>query len=340
MSKSVKLADIGKVLGVSTVTVSKALSGQKGVSEEMRAKIKTLAAELGYKSPSLVRLSRLPKSYNIGVLIEEKYLEQAQSFYWTIYQEVATRAVAYESFTLMELISEEMKEYNLLPRVVKEEKVDAFVVIGSTKTSYLSYLSENTRIPFICLDFYEPKIDVDSVITNSYFDTYKLTNYLCDNGHKKIAYVGSLLCASSITDRYFGYRKSLLEHGIEVPKDYLIDDRSKETGLRGPDFKFKFPKDMPTAFVCNCDLVADLLISELNKKGYKVPEDISIVGYDNYLFQPLTDVEITTFEVDVKGMVECGIDILMKKLSRKPYSKGMHVIEGKMVIKNSVRNIG
>lgn len=71
MAKAVKLADIAEQLGVSTVTVSKALSGQKGVSEAMREKIKQLADELGYKQPSAVKKEKSVKSYNIGVLVSE-----------------------------------------------------------------------------------------------------------------------------------------------------------------------------------------------------------------------------------------------------------------------------
>ena len=93
MAKAVKLADIAEQLGVSTVTVSKALSGQKGVSEAMREKIKQLADELGYKQPSAVKKEKSVKSYNIGVLVSEKYLGEYASFYWKMYQSVATRAV-------------------------------------------------------------------------------------------------------------------------------------------------------------------------------------------------------------------------------------------------------
>ena len=96
MAKSVKLADIAAILNVSTVTVSKALSNQKGVSEEMRDKIKKLAQEMGYKSPSAAKMIRNKKSYNIGVLLSDRYFDQHDCFYWQMYQEVATKAVVRE----------------------------------------------------------------------------------------------------------------------------------------------------------------------------------------------------------------------------------------------------
>ena len=72
MAKAIKLADIAERVGVSTVTVSKALSGQKGVSEEVREKIRSIAEELGYQQPSAARKSQNQKSYNIGILISER----------------------------------------------------------------------------------------------------------------------------------------------------------------------------------------------------------------------------------------------------------------------------
>ena len=99
MAKAVKLADIAERVGVSTVTVSKALSGQKGVSEEVREKIHSIAEELGYQQPSAARKSQNQKSYNIGILISERFLDKYESFYWQMYQSVATRATAKECFT-------------------------------------------------------------------------------------------------------------------------------------------------------------------------------------------------------------------------------------------------
>lgn len=80
MAKAVKLADIAERVGVSTVTVSKALSGQKGVSEEVREKIRSIAEELGYQQPSAARKSQNQKSYNIGILISERFLDKYESF--------------------------------------------------------------------------------------------------------------------------------------------------------------------------------------------------------------------------------------------------------------------
>jgi len=339
MAKAVKLADIAEQLGVSTVTVSKALSGQKGVSEAMREKIKQLADELGYKQPSAVKKEKSVKSYNIGVLVSEKYLGEYASFYWRMYQSVATRAVQKECFTMLEVVSLEDEAEANLPKIVLERKVDGLILIGRLRTEYLGALRQNTQIPIVYLDFYDEHQMSDAVISNSYYGTYMLTNYLIEHGHEKIAYVGTLLFTASIIDRYFGYRKSMLEHGIEVPQEWIISDRDMECGVVEVDIHPDQMKDMPTAFVCNSDLTASMVINQLEEQGYRVPEDFSVVGFDNYLFPGLCDVEITTYEVDIREMANKAIHVLLKKVSGERYKQGITIVEGRLVEKASVQQV-
>lgn len=336
MAKTVKLADIAEKVGVSTVTVSKALSGQKGVSEEMREKIKQLADELGYRSPSENKRQTTEKQYNIGVIIQEVYLDKYDSFYLAMYQELNKRAVARGCFTLLESMSRESVLSNVMPLLVQEKKVDGLIVVGDMTQTYMEHLEEKAGIPVVCMDFYNDTINLDTVISNSFYGTYALTNYLFQMGHKKIAYVGTVGTTNSITDRYLGYAKSLLEHHIEVRKDYVIDDRDTKTGRMDLDKYYQLPEDMPSAFVCNCDLAASYLIRKLRANGYRVPEDISVVGFDNYLFPGLCDIGITTYEVNIGEMARRVVHKIVRKIANENYTAGVFIVDGHMVIKDSV----
>lgn len=339
MAKAVKLADIADIMNVSTVTVSKALSGQKGVSEEMREKIKKLAQEMGYRSPSAVKLSGTRKSYNIGVVVSERYFDQYESFYWQMYQQVATRAVSKECFTMLEVLSSKSEQNLELPKLIQENKVDGLIIIGLLKEDYLALIEQKVRVPMVYLDFYDRNYENDAVITDNYYGMYRVTNYLFEMGHKDIAYVGTLLYTSSITDRYFGYAKALLEHGQRVREDWIIDDRNLDNGQRDNGFSFLLPEQMPTAFVCNCDLTAGVLINLLQEKGYRVPEDISVVGFDNYIHPSVCKVGITTYEVDLKEMARKTINNLIRKMNKEYYKPGISIIEGHLVIKDSVKKM-
>ncbi len=339
MAKAVKLADIAEIMKVSKVTVSKALSDQKGVSEEMRKKIKKLAQEMGYKSPSAEKLSKARKSYNIGVLVSERYFDQYESFYWQMYQAVATKAVSKECFTMLEVLSSENEQKLELPKLLQEDKVDGLIIIGLLKEAYLSMMEQKSKIPLVCLDFYDRKHGCDAVITDNYYGMYKLTDYLFEMGHVEIAYVGTLLYTGSITDRFFGYSRALLEHGQKVRDEWIIEDRNLEDGQRNPDFTFRLPEKMPTAFACNCDLSAGILINVLQEKGYRVPEDISVIGFDNYIHPGICNVGITTYEVDIREMARRTINNLIRKMCGEYYKQGLTIVEGRVILKDSVKKI-
>lgn len=336
MPKTIKMADIAQALNVSTVTVSKALSNQKGVSEEMRNKIKKLAEDLGYRQPSVAKIN---KSFNIGILISEKFMSKYDSFYWQMYQEVITKAVRKECFTMLEVLSGDDEMKMEFPRLIKENKVDGMIVIGRPGGEYLKVLRSIGQVPLVYLDFIDEVGTFDSVVTDSYYGTYMLTNHLFEMGHTDIAYVGTLLSTGSITDRFFGYSKSMIEHGKDIRKDWIIDDRDLEECLVGKGFEIILPEDMPTAFVCNCDLTASEVIRKIREKDKKVPEDISVVGFDNYLYPGLCDVPITTYEVDLKEMARKSINILLKKMRNENIKSVISVVEGELVLRDSVKKL-
>ena len=175
------------------------------------------------------------------------------------------------------------------------------------------------------MDYYDNSREVDTVISNSFYGSYMLTNYLFEMGHRDIAYVGTLCATNSITDRYLGYLKSLMEHGIELKQEWIVPDRD-----------IQLPEHMPTAFVCNCDLTAGYLIKKLQKAGYRIPEDISVVGFDNYLYPGTCDINITTYEVDISEMACRTIHKILKKIANEKYTSGVFIVDGHLVHKDSV----
>lgn len=339
MRKAVKLADIAEPLGVSTVTVSKALSGQKGVSEEMREKIIALADELGYKQPSAMRKEAEKTSYNLGVLIHERHFDKYNSFYLQMYQRVNLKAGSKGCFTLLETVSDEMEETKVLPNLLEEQKVHGIIIIGRLAPAYLDLLEKKASVPLIFMDFCDHRRDTDAVISDSFYGAYSLTQYLVERGHRDIAYVGTVLSTGSITDRYLGYMKCLMEHGIELRDEWKIDDRYIEDGRVDETNLIQLPQHMPTAFFCNCDLVGSMLVKKLENAGYRIPEDISVVGYDNYLYPGLCDVELTTYEVDIKEMARRAVNNLLKKIKGEKYRTGIYIVEGHLVEKDSVKSI-
>jgi len=256
-----------------------------------------------------------------------------------MYQDINKIASLMGSFAMLEVLTSDMEKNNEMPRILEEGKVDACIVIGNMPEKYLSVMRTGFAIPFVYLDFNGTDASMDCVVSDSFYGAYAMTNYLYDMGHTRIAYVGTLLATGSITDRYLGYQKAVLEHGGKIKKEWVIDDRDPKTGITDPDKMLTLPKDMPTAFFCNCDLTAALLIKKLEKNGYRVPKDISVAGYDNYTYPGICETEITTYQVDLEEMSKQAVEIALQNVWGEDYKKGLHIVCGKLVEKESVKKL-
>lgn len=339
MKNGVKMLDIATKLGVSVVTVSNALAGRDGVSEQMRKRICETAEKMGYKpsnTKSEKRRMSIPKvSKNVGILTSERFVGARGTFYWELTASISNQLSQINVCTVYECISADNEKDGILPNMIVDGKVDGVIVIGQVHRSYIEILSKLT-IPLIFVDFYDNRYHVDSVISDSFNGGYMITDYLVSKGHRKIGFFGTLNATSSINDRYLGYLKCVMENELEYRIEWIIGDRN-EKGILNE--KIDFPADMPTAFVCNCDETAFRVISALKTKGVRVPDDISVVGYDNYTVSSICIPTITTVEVDLAKMAEVSVEIMARKLSDPTYSEGTRIISGRLIEKDSVLDI-
>jgi len=330
MNKQTKMKDIAEVLGISTVTVSKALSGKDGVSDAVRKKIKDKARELGYLYNPNGKTVRSDLTYNIGIIVAERFFD-GNSFYTDLYKNILMELSKTNYSAIMEIIADTDERECIPPGIITNSKIDGIILLGQIDRNYWQIFEKN-NIPFVLLDFYDEVEDLTSIVSDNAYGTYLLTNHLISKGHTDIAFVGSIKATSSILDRYMGYLKSLICHGIEVRKDYLIEDRDE----KGNYINFVFPKKMPTAFVCNNDEVAYHLVNHLKHLNINVPKDVSVVGFDDYIFALICNPKLTTFKVDMNVMGELAVRSVIDAIEKPAYTHSRKVVSGKMVLRESV----
>ena len=332
MAKDVTLADIAARVGVSNVAVSKALSGKPGVSEELRERIKEVAARMGYVSSTSTK-SSANETGNIGVIIPESTYGDAVTFYGRLYEKVVRALYENNYYGILELLTKENEEAANLPKVMLDGKVDGLIFVGQLAENYIKRMVQQTELPVFFLDTYMPFVELDTVISDGYYGTYQLTNYLLEQGHRNIAFVGNVDATSSIADRYWGYRRSLRENQIEFKAEWEISDRDEN----GKSFdKILFDPKGIEAYVCNNDYAAHILIRNLEETGYRVPEDVSVVGFDNFLPTGMDEHRITTYEVDMERMAGVCVKSLIKKIKHKKYGGGFLIVTGKLINKQTV----
>lgn len=323
MAKAVRMADIAKRLGISTVSVSKGLAGKDGVSKEMRARIVETAREMGYQPTT--RTQDPAEGETIGILIADRFFN-ALSFYSNLYRSVLRYAAEQNISVLVEIVLPQAEQNCTLPNFLLRQQIDGLIFMGEIDRRYIQTVVQN-GIPYMLLDFYDDAMPADCVLSDNVSGSYALTEHLIETGRRSIGFVGSVLATSSIMDRYLGYCKALLRAGLPIREDWRIEDRDSQ----GRFIPFNLPIDMPEAFVCNCDAVAYNLVDVLRRNGYSIPQDIAVVGYDDYHYPTLCDPPLTSYRVDIEGMARTVVEQLRRKMAHKPVIAPTVIVPGELV---------
>ncbi len=328
------MKDIAQEVGVSVVTVSKALSNKEGVSVGLRQRIIETATRLGYQYSPLQNTS--PMDYTVGVLVAHRFLGPNNGFYWDIYQHIMQRLAQHRSCAILQEVTPEQEQGCILPNLLTGRKVDGLILLGQMSLPYIQSI-QKSGVPLMLLDFYDKRATMDTVLTDNVFGSYSVTNYLIEKGHERIGFVGSIRSTSSILDRYVGYYKALLEAQLPLREEWILPDRDENGTIFN---EFALPREMPTAFVCNCDETAYRFLQVLNGQGYRVPEDVSVVSFDNYLYSSIARPPLTTMEVDIAKMTDTVVDCILKKIANPELQVGRRLIECRIIHRQSVKSLG
>lgn len=333
--KKPTMRDIARAVGTSAVTVSKAIAGKPGMSDRLRAKILKKAGEMGYENPRGGRLV-FREHLDIGILIPDMYFAQ-ESYYAEIYRKLIRKLSDLEHFGLLEILSPENERELALPNLLTTGHADGLILLGEPSKEYYRKIAQ-AGPPIVFLDFYDEQANADAVAGDNSYGAYRLTSHLIRNGHRKIGFVGSIKATGSIMDRFLGYYRAMLVNDLPVREEWLLPDREQTSRLIRPEL----PEEMPTAFVCNCDMTARMMIDLLREKGYRVPEDVSVTGFDDYPPGGEGDLPLSTFRIDTDGMIELAVKTLLERCAGEKKPFGRFVVSGQPVYRNSesaIRNI-
>ncbi len=338
MSKNVTLEDIAAKVGVSIVTVSKALAGQKGVGENTRDLICRTAKEMGYLRNKDADGAGL--DYTIGVVTAARYLADRMSMYWTVYRDLSMLLAGKGCFCLLEIVSEEAEREGELPGLLTEKHLDGLFVLGSMERAYTERLEAAAEVVLSFIDTVSPSDEYDCVVSNNFRGGYQMVEHLLNLGHRRIGFVGTLLTTDSIDDRYLGGMKALMERGLSYESGWIVNDRDPVTGELYEGGLTLPQKEMPTAFFCSSDRTGQLLLRELQKRNLKVPEDISLVGFDNYEETGRGEPFLTTYDINRKDMVAQAAKQMLRRIGGKERRHGVTLVQGRCVLRGSARQIG
>jgi len=332
--EKVTLDKIASKLGITKVTVSKALKNQPGVSEALKKQIIELSNQMGYVTRKEKPIQTV---YKLGLIVPKRFFLEIDDFYTKIFYYL-NRECALLNYTLNLYILEPKEEDALnypLSFTQDQSELSGLFIAGEIKSDYLKLLL-NLPIPIVAIDFYKNNLRLDYIVSDNYRMGYFTTNYLVEKGHHTIGFVGNPNYTSSVMDRYCGYFRALTQHGLEIRKEWHIVNNDESGKYH---FDFSLPDQLPSAFVCYCDMAAHILLSKLQINGVRVPEDVSLISFDNTEISQTMVPALTTMHIDRFEFAEKALKRMQWRLQHPEEEAQFVYVNSKLIERDSVKSL-
>ncbi|MBP3040942.1 LacI family DNA-binding transcriptional regulator [Bacillaceae bacterium Marseille-Q3522] len=310
MSKKVTMQEIADRLHISKNSVSQALSGKPGVSEETRAQVLDTAEKLGY----VYKPKQLSKNQQINsiALIASEFAFSHTSFFGKIYIAVQKEVKKRGMNIRIESISPEDANNLVMPSFIKNNIIQGIIILSHITTEYINKVI-STDIPTILIDHHHPHIQADAILTNNRYGAYLAVEHLIKRNHRKIAFVGNTSFSPSYYERLQGYTMVHEDYDLPVQSQFILKDTPDEE-KEVEDF-IDHLKEMPTAWFCINDRLGYIVNTALKKRGYRIPEEISVISFDNGQLCQLSSPRITSMDLNLHEYGKKGVELLLWRIN-------------------------
>ncbi|MCK4830380.1 LacI family DNA-binding transcriptional regulator [bacterium] len=335
---AVTIKDIAKVVGKNIATVSRALNNLPGVSEDLRAEILGVADKLNYRPNSLAQGLVLKKTRNIGlVILSDKSI--SHPYYSEVIKgiESACGRIGYN----LQLSSVGKEPYRqdegiLQLNLVRERHVDGLIIFVPTAEEKTLLTLREREISFVLINDWLPGKKFNTVRLDFYNGMYKLTEYLIKLGHTRIGLMGAKNCGRGEVEKENGYRKALEAYGLEIKENFIFQGNYIKTKVQKITNKvIKSAGKKITAIIAADDYMAAWVMNELRKEGYKVPEDISVAGFNDMPVATAIYPQLTTVRAPMWESGEKAMELLSKVINEEEIVESDIILEGKIVVRDS-----
>jgi LacI family transcriptional regulator len=308
--------DVAQKANVSTTTVSHVINGTRYVSDELKQRVQEVMSELNYQPNGLARSLRMGRSKTIGLIVPDN----SNSFFAEISRNVEDYGYKNGYSVILCNTDEDPEKEASYINVLINKQVDGIIFISSTNsTCNLDYLI-NLNIPFVVVDRELPGIQADTVLNDHWLGGKLAGDYLVGLGHQRFACISAATSVFSSQQRVDGFRQALHQAGLKLHPEYLQPgDFRFSSGLACMDRILENANHVPSSerptalFVCN-DMMAFGAIQSARGHNYRVPEDISIIGFDNINITEMVYPRLTTIAQPTQELAEIAIRLLLNKM--------------------------
>lgn len=331
------IKDVAKLAGVSTTTVSHVINKTRFVAEDTTKAVWDAVAQLKYSPSAVARSLKMNSTKSIGMIVttsEEPYFAEVV---------LAVEARCYEqgySLFLCNTQNDPDKIQDYLDMLLKK-RVDGILIMCSEYNESSKVLFNGINTPMVVMDWGPDDGKSDRIIDHSFEGGYIATKHLIENGHTKIGFITGNLDKTTARQRYEGALKALNEFGLTVNENWVLNGNFEAEGGFECMKHILTQSDIPTAVFCASDRMALGALSAISLAGLKVPQDISVIGYNNTHTSAYYPPPLTTVHQSKKRFGREALALLMSRIEHKEDASNPKTLEffPELVVRSSVRNL-
>ncbi|MEZ4862003.1 MAG: LacI family DNA-binding transcriptional regulator [Caldilineaceae bacterium] len=324
----VSMQDVADSAGVSLSTVSRALADSERVKLETRQRIQQLAQEMGYVPNAIARGLATNRTYTLGVVVRDI----ADPFIAELVRAI-DKIVCALGFTLLLINSDANSQQELVAiKELRQKRVDGIIVPDMVTDDQTLPQLEQMGIPVVLINrkHYPFTVGTDNVAAARLG-----MNYLLALGHTRIAYIGNSALREDDADRRMGYEQALRQRDLMPDPALIIHPQvsAPQSGTVGFDKLFTLDEP-PTAIFCFDDMTALGVISRANAAGVRIPEQISVMGFDDIALAPFFSPPLTTIAQPKEEIARLAVEMTFNLLDQNELPAN-RALAGKLVVRNS-----
>ncbi|MBB6732320.1 LacI family DNA-binding transcriptional regulator [Cohnella zeiphila] len=344
-----KMEDIARLAGVSKSAVSIAFSGKPGIGPETRERILKIAKDHGYMPKPRTHAAEAGSRTltflvfaNSGIVLEQYY---QQPFFRELIHYIEERC-KFRGFSLLFSTIEMNKLGEQIRSIADEKRSDGVILLGTNlDRAQIAEIADLLPLPLVVLDNCYDTLPVHFVEINNMIGAYQAGSHLCRSGHTRIGYIASDVRIHNFEERRNGFAYALREHGVELAEDCTFTVAptilsSQESLKRQLGEHLEAGKPLPSAFFCECDYIAISAIKTLTEMGYRIPEDVSVVGFDNISEASIVTPELTTVHTEKEQMAHLAVDLLVQSIASEDTVNTKVKVDTQLVERRSTRIVG
>jgi LacI family transcriptional regulator len=330
------IKDVAREARCSLSTVSLVVNNTGYVSKETRERVVKVVKDLGYHVTRSARGLASKTSGNIGFVLRDDHFDQAEPFYTRVFLGAEFAAGQRGFYVLLSTVNQKFREPEGIPRFLLERNVDGLIIAGRVPMPFLTSVSR-FNIPIVLVDFEVKRKRSSAVLIDNRAGAHAAVRHLVSLGHKRIAFVCGDINHPSLAERLEGYRETLAEHGIAELAGLVDTTESDSRIANGANAMARIlrQQQLPTAVFAGNDAMAIGCIQEIQRAGLTIPEDISVVGFDDVELSALMHPPLTTVRVFKEELGRLAIETLVQIITEESSTVITKHVPAELVVRGS-----